>query len=171
MRTLTHIALSNFIIPSLFSIAQLVVVYRNVDVLVVNEIVLVNTMLAVFGVVFATVWTGSASRREAQANLWEDAPRTDDDAVARRHPRAFAFPGLGTWRVASSPPTLPFGSMGYAVPTGSVGLITRDVIDPEKANNGGVLIGVGATPAPGTLEAKVDKEDVARSSGFSTPRY
>ena len=136
MRTLSHIALSNFIIPSLFSIAQLVVVYRNVDALVVNEIVLVNTMLAVFGVAFATVWAGNVSRREAQMNLWEDTSR-DDEAVARRHPRAFAFPGLGTWRVASSPPTLQFGSTGYAVPTGGVSLIARDAIDPEKTNNGG----------------------------------
>ena len=132
MRTLSHIALSNFIIPSLFSIAQLVVVYRNVDVLIVNEIVLVNTMLAVFGVVFATVWAGNVGRRAAQI---EDTSRTDDDVVARRHPRAFAFPGLGTWRVASSPPTLPFGSTEYTVPTEGVGLITRD---SEKVNNGGM---------------------------------
>ncbi|KAF9234383.1 hypothetical protein BU15DRAFT_22282, partial [Melanogaster broomeanus] len=62
IRTLSRIALSNFIIPSLFSIAQLIVVYRNVNVLIVNEIVLANTMIAVFGVVFATVWVGKEGR-------------------------------------------------------------------------------------------------------------
>jgi hypothetical protein len=126
---LSQIALSNFIIPSLFSIAQLVVVYRIVDVLIVNEMVLVNTMLAVFGVVFATVWAGNVGRRAAQINLRENTSRTDDDAVARRHPRPLAFPGLGTWCLASSPPTLPFGSTGYVVPTEGV---TRDVIDRRK---------------------------------------
>lgn len=135
MRTLSRIALSNFMIPSLFSIAQLVVVYRNVNVLIVNEIVLVNTMLAVFGVVFATVWAGNAGRREAQMDLWEDTSRTEDDAVAKRHPRAFSFPGLGTWRVA--PQTLTFESTGYSAPT-DAGFMERDEIVSEKGNNRGM---------------------------------
>ena len=43
-------------VPVLFSLAQIIVVYRDVDLLVVNDIVLVNTSVAVIGVVFATVW-------------------------------------------------------------------------------------------------------------------
>ena len=43
-------------VPVLFSLAQIIVVYRDVDLLVVNDIVLVNTSIAVIGVVFATVW-------------------------------------------------------------------------------------------------------------------
>jgi hypothetical protein len=35
----------------------------------------------------------------------------------------------------------------------------------------GILIGVGPTAAPGSLEVKMDEEHIARSSGFSTPRY
>jgi len=131
MRTLFHIALSNFILPSLFSIVQLIVFYRDTDTKVVNDIILVNTMLAVFGVVFATVWAGNVRRREAQINLQEDTSQAGD-VEAKRQPRPFAFPGLGTWRVASSPPTLAFGSTGHAVPTENVGLNTRDEVDLEK---------------------------------------
>ncbi|KAF8548013.1 hypothetical protein OG21DRAFT_816128, partial [Imleria badia] len=137
MRTLSRIALSNFIIPSLFSIAQLVVVYRNVSVPTVNDIILVNAMLAVFGVVFATLWVGNAGRREAQMDLWEDTSRPDDDAVAKRHPRMFSFPGLGTWRVARSPPTLSFGSTGHTAPT-NVDFIEHNKIVLEKGNNRGM---------------------------------
>lgn len=137
MRTLFHIALSNFIIPSLFSIVQLIIVYRNVNIVVVNEIILVNTMLAVFGVVFATVWVGNVSRREAQMNIWEDTAQVDGDVEAKRQPRPFAFPGLGTWHVASSPPTLAFGSTGHAVPTEDVGPNARDETDSEKRNRRG----------------------------------
>ena len=135
MRILSRIALSNFIIPSLFSIAQLIVVYRNVNVLIVNDIILVNSMLAVFGVVFATVWAGSASRREVQLEQWENTSPTDDDLAK---PRRFAFPGLGTWHVASTPPTLTFGSTVHTVPTNSSGLIERGEAVSEKGNDGGV---------------------------------
>ncbi|KAF8551394.1 hypothetical protein OG21DRAFT_286145 [Imleria badia] len=165
MRTLSRIALSNFIIPTLFSIAQLVVVYRSVNVVVVNEIILVNTMLAVFGVVFATLWAGNAGRREAQMDIWEDRSRTDDDTVAKRRPRMFSFPGLGTWRAASSPPALSFGSTGYTAPT-DLGSIERNKIVLEKGNNR-VL---GAVASAGAVEVRVHK-DVATSSGFSTPSY
>ncbi|KAI0326460.1 hypothetical protein GY45DRAFT_109113 [Cubamyces sp. BRFM 1775] len=60
IRTLLWVAATNFVVPVLFSLAQIIVVYRDVDVLVVNDIVLVNTSVAVIGVVFATVWAGSA---------------------------------------------------------------------------------------------------------------
>ncbi|KAG6326593.1 hypothetical protein ID866_12496 [Astraeus odoratus] len=66
LRALSRIALSNFVIPALFSIVQLIVVYRNVSAAVVNHIVYVNTMLTVFGVVFATVWVGKERRRDEE---------------------------------------------------------------------------------------------------------
>ncbi|KAI0748372.1 hypothetical protein C8Q80DRAFT_1270791 [Daedaleopsis nitida] len=59
IRTLLYVAATNFVVPVLFSLAQIIVVYRDVDVLVVNDIVLVNTSVAVIGVVFATVWVDS----------------------------------------------------------------------------------------------------------------
>ncbi|KAI0365378.1 hypothetical protein BV20DRAFT_954357 [Pilatotrama ljubarskyi] len=59
LRTLLYVAATNFVVPVLFSLAQIIVVYRDVDVLVVNDIVLVNTSVAVIGVVFATVWVDS----------------------------------------------------------------------------------------------------------------
>lgn len=133
MRTLSRFALSNFLIPSVFSIAQLIVVYRNVNVLIVNEIVLVNTMLAVFGVVFATVWAGNVGKRQAQIDLWGETSKTDDDAVEKRHPHSYAFPGLGTWRVASSPPTLTLGSTELTTPTVDAGEISS-----EKRHNPGM---------------------------------
>ena len=46
--------------PVLFSFAQIIIVFRDVDVLVVNDIVLVNTSIAVIGVVFATVWASTS---------------------------------------------------------------------------------------------------------------
>lgn len=136
MHTLSHIALSNFLIPSLFSIVQFVVVYRSVNVLIINDIVLVNTMLAVFGVVFATVWAGNVSRREAQFDAWEGAPPTDGDAAAKSNPRAFRFPGLGSWHVATSPPTLTFGSTTHTVPSDGAGrsVHASGGFDSEKGN-------------------------------------
>ncbi|KAH0836877.1 hypothetical protein J3R83DRAFT_8672 [Lanmaoa asiatica] len=173
MRTLSRIALSNFLVPSLFSIAQLVVVYHNVDPLVVNEIVFVNTMLAVYGVVFATVWSGNVGRNEARTDQLRDASRPSD-GPAKRPPRTFGFSGLGTWRVASSPPTLTFGSTGYSSPMEGAVLTARGEIDSEKGNTQDVLVSVGgAVVAAAPLEVRVDKEeeeeDIARSSGHSTP--
>ncbi|KAG0709847.1 hypothetical protein DFH29DRAFT_820348 [Suillus ampliporus] len=66
LQTLFWIALSNFTIPALFSVAQIIVIYREVNVVVINQIILVNTSIAVIGVVFATVWAGSVNRQIAQ---------------------------------------------------------------------------------------------------------
>lgn len=60
IRTLLWVAATNFVVPVLFSLAQIIVVFRGVDVLVINDIVLVNTSIAVIGVVFATVWADTA---------------------------------------------------------------------------------------------------------------
>ncbi|EIW84013.1 hypothetical protein CONPUDRAFT_135622 [Coniophora puteana RWD-64-598 SS2] len=69
LRTIFWIAISNFVIPTLLSIAQIIVVYRAVDILAINDIVLVNTCVAVIGVVFATVWAGALQRRESSSAI------------------------------------------------------------------------------------------------------
>ncbi|KAG8215920.1 hypothetical protein J3R82DRAFT_7892 [Butyriboletus roseoflavus] len=66
IRTLFNIALTNFVVPTMFSIAQFACVYRGVDMVILDDIMLVNTMLATFGVAFATVWAGTTNRQEAQ---------------------------------------------------------------------------------------------------------
>lgn len=66
MRTLFRIAVTNFVVPAMFSIAQFVCAYRNVNALVLNQVILVNTMVSTFGVAFATVWAGSVSRQRVQ---------------------------------------------------------------------------------------------------------
>lgn len=68
LQTLFWIALSNFTIPALFSVAQIIVIYREVDPVVINQIILANTSIAVIGVVFATVWAGSVNRQIAQSD-------------------------------------------------------------------------------------------------------
>ncbi|KAK1235433.1 hypothetical protein PQX77_001346 [Marasmius sp. AFHP31] len=60
LKYLFWIAVSNFIFPMLFSLVQIVIVYREVNFVIVNDIILANTMIAVIGVVFATVWAGSS---------------------------------------------------------------------------------------------------------------
>ena len=59
VKTLLWVAATNFVVPVLFSLVQIIVVYRDVNVLIVNDIVLINTSIAVIGVVFATVWAGT----------------------------------------------------------------------------------------------------------------
>ncbi|EKM56770.1 uncharacterized protein PHACADRAFT_254086 [Phanerochaete carnosa HHB-10118-sp] len=73
IRTLLWVAATNFVVPVLFSLAQIIVVYRDIDVLVVNDIVLVNTSIAVIGVVFATVWAGTAQWAQGQSRTALDA--------------------------------------------------------------------------------------------------
>ncbi|KAH0827409.1 hypothetical protein J3R83DRAFT_4065 [Lanmaoa asiatica] len=53
-------------ISSLFVFVQFVSVYHNIDPTVLDQLILVNTMLATFGVAFATIWSGSTNRREEQ---------------------------------------------------------------------------------------------------------
>lgn len=107
LRTLFYIAVSNFVFPSLLSLAQLVVVYKNVYVLTVNEIVLVNTMVAVIGVVFATVWAGSVNYQDE---------KTEPDVFEKAH---MSFDGPGTWKVATVQPNLTMGSTAITEQTRS----------------------------------------------------
>lgn len=93
MRTLFRIALTNFLVPTMFSIAQFICVYRNVDAMILNQIVLANTMIATFGVAFATVWAGKTRREEAQIL---DSKRNNTTS------RLLAVFGLGRLANASS---------------------------------------------------------------------
>ncbi|KAF8549511.1 hypothetical protein OG21DRAFT_584646 [Imleria badia] len=95
VRILSNLALSNFIIPTLFSIVQLVFLFRIGDAnpFLLNEITLVNARVAVFGVVFATVWAGKEHRRAAGMAL-------DPFPVEREQQ---CIHELDRWRVGSHP--------------------------------------------------------------------
>lgn len=83
VRILFWIASTNFVFPVLFSIAQLIVVLRpNVNVADVNDIVLVNTSIAVIGVVFATVWAGTVSWQRGRDNTMY-SNNTDEDKTPK----------------------------------------------------------------------------------------
>ncbi|EPQ61378.1 hypothetical protein GLOTRDRAFT_135844 [Gloeophyllum trabeum ATCC 11539] len=58
LKTLFYIAVSNFVIPVIFSLVQIIFLYRSKDYQALNSIICVNTSVAVIGVVFATVWAG-----------------------------------------------------------------------------------------------------------------
>jgi len=59
-----YIAVTNFVIPALFSLVQLIIVYQKVNPVAINDIIFVNTSIAVIGVAFATVWAGTGYRGE-----------------------------------------------------------------------------------------------------------
>ncbi|KLO08017.1 hypothetical protein SCHPADRAFT_623851 [Schizopora paradoxa] len=60
LRVIFWFAVYSFVFPLLFSIAQLVIIFRlSVDLSTMNQIILVNTSVAVIGVVYATVWVES----------------------------------------------------------------------------------------------------------------
>ncbi|KAL4066307.1 hypothetical protein V8B97DRAFT_1874690 [Scleroderma yunnanense] len=100
MRMISRIAVSNFVIPTLFSIAQLVVIYRGVSTPTVNDIVLVNTMVTVFGVVFATVWVGKERRRDVEAQNQRQPMKIDSQQLKQRSPGGLTQ--LETWKIATS---------------------------------------------------------------------
>lgn len=101
MRMISRIAVSNFVIPTLFSIAQLVVIYNGVSTKIVNDIVLVNTMVTVFGVVFATVWVGKERKGDAEAlNHNEQPMKIDPQKMSPHSPRTLGE--LDTWKAATS---------------------------------------------------------------------
>jgi len=101
MRMISRIAISNFVIPTLFSIAQLVVIYNGVSTKIVNDIVLVNTMVTVFGVVFATVWVGKERKGDAEAlNHNEQPMKIDPQKMSPHSPRTLGE--LDTWKAATS---------------------------------------------------------------------
>ncbi|KAG9312754.1 hypothetical protein JVU11DRAFT_7188 [Chiua virens] len=69
MRTIFRIALTNFVIPTVFSIAQFVSLYHGAGMTVLNQLVFINMMLSTFGVVLATIWASSITRQEGQTGV------------------------------------------------------------------------------------------------------
>ncbi|PBL02843.1 hypothetical protein ARMGADRAFT_981710 [Armillaria gallica] len=65
LKILFWIAVTNFVVPTLFSVAQIIIVYRGVTYVAINDVVLANTSTAVILVVFATVWAGSSHWKRA----------------------------------------------------------------------------------------------------------
>ncbi len=83
LKSLFWIAVTNFVVPVLFSLAQIVIVYREVDFVVINDIVLANTSIAVIGVVFASIWAGSYGRARADCRDSKDGSATrENEAVS-----------------------------------------------------------------------------------------
>lgn len=68
VRFLFRIAIFNFVIPTLFSIVQLIISFQNVFSGYVGDVIYVNGMVSVYGVVFASVWAGKESLRN-----WKEA--------------------------------------------------------------------------------------------------
>ncbi|KAG1752574.1 uncharacterized protein EDB91DRAFT_1293316 [Suillus paluster] len=93
LQTLFWIALSNFTIPALFSVAQIIVIYREVNPVVINQIILVNTSIAVIGVVFATVWAGSVNKQIAHSDA---NPAADVENSGAKEP-VMLFAPRGTY--------------------------------------------------------------------------
>ncbi|KAF8638222.1 hypothetical protein AX17_002371 [Amanita inopinata Kibby_2008] len=73
LETLFWIAVSNFVIPVMLSIAQLVVVWVEKDIFDVVPICLVNVYVEIIGVLLATVWAAGTRWQEES----EEGERTD----------------------------------------------------------------------------------------------
>ena len=64
LEALFWIAVSNFVIPVVLSIAQLVALWASKNIFVVAPIMIVNIYVEIIGVLLATVWVGSQWREE-----------------------------------------------------------------------------------------------------------
>lgn len=81
IKGLMYIAVSNFVFPVLFSLVQIIIVFQEVNLVVVNDVVLVNTSIAVIGVVFATVWAGSGHRNDRRLQTSGRTPEDPSDGT------------------------------------------------------------------------------------------
>ncbi|RDB24592.1 hypothetical protein Hypma_008258 [Hypsizygus marmoreus] len=102
LRVLFWIAATNFVFPTFFSLAQIIIIYREIDIIVVNDVVLVNTSIAVIGVVFATVWAGSSRWMQDRGDDGQDSePRRGTHVQSAlvfgsRHATVTATTNVGT---------------------------------------------------------------------------
>ncbi|KAI1795244.1 hypothetical protein LXA43DRAFT_882068 [Ganoderma leucocontextum] len=63
VRTLFWIALSNFVFPVIFDVAQLVLIFRDPNYVEGFYVISVNSYVSILGVLFSTIWaSGSAAR-------------------------------------------------------------------------------------------------------------
>lgn len=102
LKGLFIIALSNFVFPALFSIAQLIVTFRDPDFLVGAYIFMVNIYVSIIGVVFATVWAGTTRWIRDQRGV----PISFDTR------RGVGTSSIGEWQVAE--PQLSSSQLGPA---------------------------------------------------------
>ncbi|KAF8625010.1 hypothetical protein AX15_005595 [Amanita polypyramis BW_CC] len=73
LEALFWIAISNFVIPVILSIVQLVIVWTSSDIFTVVPVCLVNIYVGIIGVLLATVW--------ATGMRWEEEERTGSGLV------------------------------------------------------------------------------------------
>ncbi|KAM5530900.1 hypothetical protein V8D89_015432 [Ganoderma adspersum] len=67
IRTLFWIALSNFVFPVIFDVAQLVLIFRDPDYIEGAYIISVNSYVSILGVLFSTIWA-SGSKGDAPSS-------------------------------------------------------------------------------------------------------
>ncbi|KAK0206819.1 hypothetical protein DFS33DRAFT_1381914 [Desarmillaria ectypa] len=91
LKILFWIAVTNFVLPTLFSVAQIIIVYRGVSYVAINDVVLANTSTAVILVAFATVWAGSSHLQRATKASSEAGGSSEQEGVTSNiifHPRS-----------------------------------------------------------------------------------
>jgi hypothetical protein len=87
-----YIAITNFVFPVIFSLILIIVVYCEINPVAVNNIILVNTSVAVIGVVFATVWAGSTRWDEERSQMMgTPTPNTSGGTPAKPELSAMVF--------------------------------------------------------------------------------
>lgn len=62
------ITISNFVIPAILSVIQLVVIWMSRDFMVVALICTVNIYVEIIGVLLATIWAVGSRRREENSS-------------------------------------------------------------------------------------------------------
>ncbi|KAM5531173.1 hypothetical protein V8D89_015143 [Ganoderma adspersum] len=62
LRTLFWIALSNFVFPVIFDVAQLILIFRDRNYIEGSYVVIVNSYVSILGVLFSTIWASGATR-------------------------------------------------------------------------------------------------------------
>ncbi|KAM5530041.1 hypothetical protein V8D89_016286 [Ganoderma adspersum] len=74
IRTLFWIALSNFIFPVIFDVAQLVLIFRDPNYIEGAYVISVNTYVSILGVLFSTIWASGSSGSARIGTGAGDAP-------------------------------------------------------------------------------------------------
>ncbi|PIL26386.1 hypothetical protein GSI_12143 [Ganoderma sinense ZZ0214-1] len=62
LQTLFWIALSNFVFPVIFDVAQLVLIFRNPNYVEGSYVIIVNSYVSILGVLFSTIWASGATQ-------------------------------------------------------------------------------------------------------------
>jgi hypothetical protein len=81
LEALFWIAVSNFVIPVILSIAELVVVWTSNDIFYVTPICVVNLYTEIIGVLLATVWTAGTKWQDNHKDSHESSKSTPEVQV------------------------------------------------------------------------------------------